>query len=58
MKNIFQSMKNLVLFSEKCFPVKFKRKYFLKVVKKLEMSYYLLIIPNLILKLLIVIYIF
>jgi len=32
-------------------------KHFLKVVKNLEMSYYLLIISNLILKLLIVIYI-
>jgi hypothetical protein len=32
-------------------------KHFLKVVKNLEMSYYLLIISNLILKLLIAIYI-
>jgi len=33
------------------------RKHFLKVMKNLEMSYYLLIISNLIIKLLIVIYI-
>jgi hypothetical protein len=33
------------------------RKHFLEVVKKLEMSYYLLIISNLVIKLLIAIYI-
>jgi hypothetical protein len=41
----------------KVFSIYFGRKHFLEVVKKLEMSYYLLIISNLVLKLLIVIYI-
>ena len=44
-------------FLEKCFLFIFDGKHFLKVVKKLEISYYLLIISNLILKLLIAIYI-
>jgi hypothetical protein len=57
MKNIFQSKKNLAWFPEKCFLFILDGKHFLKVVKNLEMSYYLLIISNLILKFLIVIYI-
>ena len=56
-KNIFQSNKNPAWFPEKCFPFILGGKHFLKVVKILEMSYYLPIISNLILKLLIAIYI-
>ena len=56
-KNTFQSKENLVWFSEKCFPFILDGKYFPEVVKNLEMSYYLLIISNLILELLIAIYI-
>ena len=41
----------------KVFSFYFGRKYFPKVVKNLKMSYYLLIISNLVLKLLIAIYI-
>jgi hypothetical protein len=44
-------------FQKKCFPFILGGKHFLEVVKNLEMSYYLLIILNLALKLLIVIYI-
>jgi len=44
-------------FPEKCFSFILDGKHFLEVVKNLEMSYYLLIISNLILKLLIAIYI-
>ena len=51
------SKKNLIWFSGKCFPFIFDGKHFLKVMKNLEMSYYLPIISNLVLKLLIVIYI-
>ena len=58
MKNTFQSKKNLVWFSGKCFPFISGGKHFPEVVKNLEMSYYLLIILNLIIKLLIAIYIF
>jgi len=57
MKNTFQSKKNLAWFPGKCFSGKFDGKHFPEVVKNLEMSYYLLIILNLILKLLIVKYI-
>jgi len=46
------------LVSRKVFSFYFDRKHFTEVVKNLEMSYYLLIISNLILKLLIAIYIF
>jgi hypothetical protein len=53
----FPVKENLVWFSGKCFPFILGRKHFLEVVKNLEMSYYLLIISNLILKLLIAIYI-
>jgi hypothetical protein len=42
---------------EKCFPFILDRKHFQEVVKKLEISYYLLIISNLVLKLFITIYI-
>jgi hypothetical protein len=56
-ENIFQSKKNLAWFSGKCFPFILDGKHFLEVVKNLEMSYYLLIISNIVLKLLIAIYI-
>jgi hypothetical protein len=52
----FSVKKNLTWFLEKCFPF-ILGGHFSKVVKKLEMSYYLLIISNSILKLLIAIYI-
>jgi hypothetical protein len=45
------------LVSRKVFYFYFDRKHFTEVVKNLEMSYYLLIISNLILKLLIAVYI-
>jgi len=57
-ENTFQSKKNLAWFSGKCFPFILGEKHFLEDVKNLEMSYYLLIISNLVLKLLIDIYIF
>jgi hypothetical protein len=57
MENTFQSKKNLAWFSGKCFPFILGGKYFIEVVKNLEMSYYLLIISNLVLKLLFAIYI-
>jgi len=44
-------------FQKSVFPGKFRRKIFPDVVKNLEMSYYLLIISNLVLKLLIALYI-
>jgi hypothetical protein len=47
----------LVWFPEKYFPFILGGKHFLEVMKNLEMSYYLLIISNLVLKLLIAIYI-
>jgi len=40
MKNTFQSNKNLVWFSEKCFPFILDGKHFPEVMKNLEMSYY------------------
>jgi hypothetical protein len=55
MKNTFQSKKNLAWFSGKYFPFILDGKHFLQIVKNLEISYYLLIISNLILKLLIAI---
>jgi hypothetical protein len=55
-ENTFQSKKNLVWFPGVCFPFILGGKHLPEVVKKLEMSYYLLII-YLVLKLLIVIYI-
>jgi hypothetical protein len=57
MKNTFQSMKNLAWFLKKYFPFILNGKHFSEVVKNLEMLYYLLIISNLVLKLLIAIYI-
>jgi len=56
-ENTLQSKKNLAWFSGKCFHFILEGKHFPEVVKKLEMSYYLLIISNLVLKLLITIYI-
>jgi hypothetical protein len=56
-ENTFQSKKNLAWFSGKCFPFILDGKHFLEVVKNLKISYYLLIISNLVLKLLIAIYI-
>jgi len=49
---------NLVWFPGKCFPFILGGKHFPEVVKNLEMLYYLLIISNLVLKLLIAIYIY
>ena len=57
-KNTFQSKKNLAWFPEKCFFFILDGKHFPKVVKNLKISYYLLIISNLVLKLLIYIYIY
>ena len=54
-RKYFSVKKNLVWFSEKCFSFILDGKHFLKVVKKLEMSCYLLIILNMVLKLLIAI---
>ena len=45
-------------FQESVFLKTLGRKHFLKVMKNLEISYYLLIISNLVLKLLIAIYIY
>jgi len=47
----------LALFPGKCFPFIFDGKHFPEVVKNLKISYYLLIISNLVIKFLIVIYI-
>jgi hypothetical protein len=57
MKNTFQSKKNLAWFPGKCFSFILGGKHFLEVVKILKMLYYLLIISNLVLKLLIATYI-
>jgi hypothetical protein len=57
MKNIFQSKEIMVWFIGKYFPSILREKQFLEIVKNLEMSYYLLIISNLVLKFLIAIYI-
>jgi len=57
MKNTFQLKKKLVSFPEKYFSFILGEKHFPEVVKNLEISYYLLIISNLILKLLIAIFI-
>jgi len=56
-ENTFKSKENLTWFSGKCFPFILGGKHFPEVVKNLKISYYLLIISNLVLKLLIVIYI-
>jgi hypothetical protein len=57
-ENTFQSKENLTWFLEKCFSFILDGKHFPEVVKNLKISYYLLIILNLVLKLLINIYIF
>ena len=54
----FPVKKKLAWFLGKCFAFILGGKHFPEVVKKLEMSYYLLIISNLVLKLLIAIYIY
>jgi hypothetical protein len=56
-KKYFPIKKNLVLFSGNNFSFILGGKYFPEVVKNLEISYYLLIISNLVIKLLIAIYI-
>jgi hypothetical protein len=56
-KNTFKSKKNLTWFLGKCISFILNGKHFSKVVRNLKISYYLLIISNLILKLLIDIYI-
>jgi hypothetical protein len=56
-KKYFSIKKKFDWFSGKCFSFILSEKHFLKVVKNLEISYYLLIIWNLVLKLLIAIYI-
>jgi hypothetical protein len=55
-KIFFSQRKIWFYFQGKCFPFISDEKYFLKVVKNLEILYYLLIISNLILKFLIDIY--
>jgi len=57
-KKHFPVKKNLAWFSGKCFSFISDGKHSSKVVKKLKMSYYLLIISNLVLKFLIAVYIF
>jgi len=58
-QNIFSGQrKNLAWFSGKYFPFILDGKHFPEIVKNLEMSYYLPIILNLVLKLLIAIYIY
>jgi hypothetical protein len=57
-RKIFSSQRKIWLgFQESVFLKHLGGKHFLKVVKNLEISYYLLIISNLVLKLLIAIYI-
>jgi hypothetical protein len=56
-KTLFSQRKNWLDFQESVFLENLGGKHFPEVVKNLEMSYYLLIISNLILKLLIAIYI-
>jgi hypothetical protein len=53
MENTFQSKKNLAWFPGKCFLFILDGKHFPEAMKNLEMPYYLLIISNLVLKLLI-----
>jgi len=57
-KTLFSQRKIWLDFQESVFQENLGKKHFLEVVKNLEMSYYLLIISNLVLKLLIAIYIF
>jgi hypothetical protein len=56
MENTFQSKENLAWFLEKYFPFILDGNRISEVVKNLEISYYLMIVKNLILKLLIAIY--
>jgi hypothetical protein len=56
-KTVFSQRKIWLGFQESVFLENLGRKYFPEVVKNLEMSYYLLIISNLVLKLFITIYI-
>jgi hypothetical protein len=56
-KTLFSQRKIWFGFQENIFLENLSGKHFPEVVKNLEMSYYLLIISNLVLKLLIVIYI-
>jgi len=56
MENIFQSKKNLIWFLKKYFFFILGKNHFSEVMKNLEISYYLLIISNLFLKLLIDLY--
>jgi hypothetical protein len=56
-KTLFSQRKIWLGFQKSVLLENLGRKHFLEVVKKLEMSYYLLIISNLVLKLLIAIYI-
>ena len=56
-KKYFLVKEKFSLVFKKIFPFILDEKYFLKVMKKLEISYYLLIILNLVFKLLIPIYI-
>jgi len=56
-KTLFSQRKIWLGFQESVFLENLDKKHFLKVVKNLEMLYYLLIISNLVLKLLIAIYI-
>jgi hypothetical protein len=55
-KNFPVNKKKLTWFSGKCFPFILDEKHFPEVMKNLKISYYLLIITNFILKLLIAIY--
>jgi len=57
-KTLFSQRKIWLDFQESVFLENLGRKHFLEVMKNLEMSYYLLIISNFILKLLIAIYIY
>ena len=57
-KILSSQMKIWIGFQESIFLENLGGKHFLEVVKNLKMSYYLLFISNLVLKLLIVIYIF
>jgi transcriptional regulator NrdR family protein len=56
-KTIFSQKKIWLGFQKSIFQKNLDRKHFPEIVKNLEMSYYLLIISNLVLKLLIAIYI-
>jgi len=56
-KTLFSQRKIWLGFQKSVLLENLGRKHFLEVVKKLEMSYYLLIISNLVIKLLIAIYI-